>query len=140
MPFFASSPRRSPWPRVLGLTSLVAALGCAVYLLFGLGYSSETAVAVPGTNGGVVTVSTTQGWQDYAIVGWASFIVLLGVLTSVAAWRGRSGPVWVAALLLVVTAALGLATIGLFVAPVAILVALTAWALTASRRRGLGAR
>ncbi len=139
MPAFASSPRRSRWPRFLGLASLVAAVGCAAYLLFGFGYSSETAAGAPGADGGVVTVTTTRGWQDYTIVGWASFIVLLGVVTALAASRGRSGPVWVAASLLVITAVLGLASIGLFVAPVALLVAFTAYALSASRRRGRAA-
>lgn len=139
MPFFASSPRRSRWPRLLGLVSLLAAVGCAAYLLFGFGYANQTAAGASGTDGGVVTVTTTQGWQDYTIVGWASFVVLLGVLIAVATWRGRSGPVWVAALLLVITAALGLASIGMFVAPVALLAAFTAYTLRISRRRGQAA-
>jgi hypothetical protein len=139
MPVFASSPRSSRWPRLLGLASLVAAVGCAAYLLFGVGYTTQTAAGNPGADGGVVTVTTTQGWRDYAIVGWSSLVVLLGALTAVAAWRGRSGPVWVAAVLLVITAALGLASVGLFIAPVALLVAFTAYALSISRRRGRAA-
>ena len=85
------------------------------------------------------TVTTTQGWQDYTIVGWASFIVLLGVVTALAAWRGRSGPVWVSAFLLLVLTVLGIASIGLFVAPLALLVAFTAYTLSVSRRRGQAA-
>ncbi len=139
MPVLASSPRSSRWPRLLGLASLLAAVGCAAYLLFGVGYTTQTAAGNPGTDGGVVTVTATQGWQDYAIVGWSSLVVVLGVLAAVAARRGRSGPVWVAAVILVMTAALGLASIGLFVAPVALLVAFTAYGLSASRRRGRAA-
>jgi glucan phosphoethanolaminetransferase (alkaline phosphatase superfamily) len=139
MSVFASLPRSSRWPWLLGLASLLTAVGCAAYLLFGIAYSGQTASGASGTDGGVVTVTTTHGWQDYTIVGWASFVVLLGVLTALAAWRGRSGPVWVAAVLLVITAALGLASVGLFIAPVALLVAFTAYALSISRRRGRAA-
>ncbi len=135
---FASWPRRSRWPRLLGLASLLAAVGCAAYLLFGGIYSSTTEDA-SDTEGGVVDVTTTQGWQDYAIVGWALFIVLLGVVTVFAAWRGRSGPVWVSAFLLLILTVLGVVSIGLFVAPVALLFALTAYTLSVSRRRGRAA-
>jgi hypothetical protein len=146
MQFFARLARLSSGPRLLGLGSLVAALACAGYLLFGFGYSYETVTGSAGTDGVVVSVTTTQGWEnalafarqnhDYAIVGWAGFVVVLGVLTALAAWRGRPGPVWAAALLLLVLSVLGLASIGLVVAPVALLVALTAFALRASRPRG----
>jgi hypothetical protein len=145
MPFFASLPRLSLGSRLLGLASFLAAAGCAAYLLFGFGYSYETATGAVSTEGGVVSVTHTQGWEngltfarqnhDYVIVGWAAFVVLLGIVTAAAAWRGRPGPVWAAALLLLMLAGLGLFSIGLFVAPVAVLVALTAFALTASRRR-----
>jgi len=145
MSFFARLPRLSPGPRLLGLGSFLAALACASYLLFGFGYSYETVSGSAGTDGAVVSVTTTQGWEnalayarqnhDYAIVGWAGFVVLLGVLTAVAAWRGRPGPVWAAALLLLVLSVLGLASIGLVVAPVTLLVVFTAYALSAARRR-----
>ena len=134
MPAFATLPRRSRWPRLLGLASLFAAVGCAAYLLFGGIYSSTTEAA-SDTEGGVVTVTTTQGWQGFAIVGWASFIVLLGIVTALAAWRGRSGPVSVSAFLLLILTVLGVASIGLFVAPVALLFAFTASTLSVSRRR-----
>lgn len=146
MPFFASLPRLSLVSRLLGLGSLLAAVGCATYLLFGFGYSYETATSAVGTDDGVVSVARTKGWEsaltfaqqnhDYTIVGWAGFVVLLGVLTAVAAWRGRPGPVWAAAILLLVVGVLGFASIGPFVVPVAVLASLTALALGASRRRG----
>lgn len=139
MPVFASSSRLSRWPRLLGLASLLAAVGCAAYLLFGIAFSTQTAAGASGTDGGVVTVTNAHGWQDNTIIGWASFVVLLGVVTTLAAWRGRSGPVWLAAVLLVITAALGLASIGLSVAPVALLVPFTAYALSVARRRGRAA-
>ena len=149
MPAFASLARRLRWPRLLGLASFLAAVGCAAYLLFGFGYSYETATGAANADGGVVTVTTSRGWEngltfarqnhDYAIVGWAAFVVLLGLFTAIAAWRGRAGLVWAAAALLFVLAVLGFASIGLFVAPVALLVGFTAYTLGGPRRRGRAA-
>ena len=140
MPFFAGLPRLSLGSRLLGLASFLAAVGCAAYLLFGFGYSYETATGAASTDGGVVTVTTTRGWEnaltfarqnhDYTIVGWAAFVVLLGLLTTIAAWRGHPRPVWAVAILLLMLAVLGFASIGPFVVPVALLVALTGLALT----------
>jgi len=148
MPFLARSLPFPPRDRLLGLVSFLAAVICAAYLLFGFGYSysSETASGSVGTDGAVVPVTITEGWesaltyarrnQDYAIVGWAALVLGLGVLTAVAAWRGRPAPVWVAALLLLTLSVLGVASIGLFVMPVALLVFATALATSAARRRG----
>jgi hypothetical protein len=142
---FAQVRHRLGRARLLGLGSFLAALACAAYLLFGFGYASETATSSAGTDGGVGPVLTTHSWvsalafaqqnHDYTIVGWAGFIVVLGLLTALAAWWGRPGPVWVAAGLLFALIVLGLLSIGLFVLPVAVLVTFTASVLSAARRR-----
>lgn len=67
MPFLASLPRLSLRPRLLGLGSLLAALACAAYLPFALAFAGQN--------------------HDYTIVGRAGFVVLLGALAVLAAWR-----------------------------------------------------
>jgi hypothetical protein len=146
---FAPVRHRFGRARLLGLASFLAVLACAAYLLFGSGYASETATSSAGPDGGVGPVVTTHSWvsalafaqqnHDYTIVGWAGFIVGLGLLVVLAAWWGRPGPVWVAACLLFALTAAGLLSIGLFVLPVAVLVTFTASALSGARRRSRSA-
>lgn len=80
MPFLSNLPRLRLSPWLLGLGSFFAALACATYLLFGLGYSYETTEVSATPDGVVGTETVTRGWEnalsaarqnhDYTIAGW----------------------------------------------------------------------
>ncbi|MCL4367731.1 MAG: hypothetical protein M1337_00930 [Actinobacteria bacterium] len=67
---------------------------------------------------------------------WAGVIVVLGVITTLSAWMRRPEPAWIAAFALLVLSGGAVWTIGFVVAPVALLVALTAFVVSWDRLLG----
>jgi hypothetical protein len=93
----------------LGAVSLLWAVGSAVWILY----------AFPKGN--------------QAAVFWAGVIVGLGAVTAVSAWVRRPEPAWLAAFALLLLSGGAIWTIGFVVAPVALLVALTAFVVSWDR-------
>ena len=93
----------------LGAVSLAWAVGSAVWVLYALPRGNQAAFF------------------------WAAVIVVLGAITALSAWVRRPEPAWLAALALLLLSGGTIWTIGFIVAPVALLVALTAFVLSWDR-------
>lgn len=130
--------------KVLALASLPAAAWAVYSFLFRSGYSfAETEVSA-GPEGRTIETSRTEGQLttfdyalqegDYAALVWPAVILVLAVMAATAGWKGRTGPVWFAAVALATLSVLGMWTIGLFAAGPASLLLLAAGLLTLSRR------
>lgn len=133
--------------RLAATLSLVGGFVVAAYLLFGVGYTmqSESSVAAPSGGPAVTTVTQTRHLtglayalqeREWALVLWAGFVVVVCSIAAMSAWTGRARPIWGAAAALGVLSVLGLASIGLVIAPLALLLALAASAVSGRWRLG----
>ena len=123
--------------RALAAASLAGGLVVAAYLLFGVGYSGVEQGAVSATPGGpsittgpetvhVSGISLALREHEWALVLWAGFVLTVSVMAAVSAWKGRAGPIWGAAGVMMILAVLALLSIGPVVALQAALLAVTA--------------
>jgi hypothetical protein len=74
--------------------------------------------------------------SNQAAFFWAGVIVGLGAITAVSVWIRRPEPAWLAAFALLLLSWGAILSIGFVVAPVALLVSLTAFALSWDRVLG----
>ena len=123
--------------KVLALVSPALAVGVVCFMLFATGYSyvsMEERAGPPEVNlGGAASES---GWVsayehslengDYVYFFWSGFIVLICLLAAVAALKGWVGLVWACAGLLGVLSILGAMSIGGMVAPLALVLFVSA--------------
>ena len=120
------------------------AIVAAVMILFVAGYSYQTASgeagtsAQPGTtvtsSGRVTTLQMALDTKDYVVLWWVAFVVVAAAGAAGAAWRDRLSIVWVAALGLTALAVTGMMSIGIAIAPVALLLLLSVTLLTLDRK------
>jgi hypothetical protein len=128
----------------LAFLAVPAAIAAALVILFVAGYSYETVggdAAAPGHPSTTVTSSgRATTWQmaleskDYIVLWWVAFVVVAAVGAAAAAWRRRLDLVWVAALGVTALAVAGMMSIGIAIAPVALLLLLSAILLTLDRK------
>jgi len=123
--------------KVLALVSPALAVGVVCFMLFGSGYSyvsMEERAGSPEVNlGGAASES---GWVsayeysldngDYVYFLWSGFIVIICLLAAVAALKGWIGLVWACAGLLGILSILGAMSIGGMVAPLALVLFVSA--------------
>ena len=74
---------------------------------------------------------------QWALVAWSGFVLVVSLAAALSAWRGHPGPIWVATGTLVALSLLAVESIGYVIAPLALLLALVAVAVSAL---ALGAR
>ncbi|WP_436927945.1 hypothetical protein [Halosimplex amylolyticum] len=86
----------------------------------------SSALAVVAASAGAFALLYPDPFADAFFAAWVLSVVGLAVVAAVGAWTNRTPLVWVAALLTTGLAILGMMSIGLFVAPVALLLILTA--------------
>ena len=122
--------------KVLALASPALAVGVVCFMLFATGYSyvSKEQRAAPG--GHPVESASESGWVsayeyslqngDYVYFFWSGFIVLICLLAAGAALKGWVGLVWACAGLLGVLSILGAMSIGFMVAPLALVLFISA--------------
>jgi hypothetical protein len=127
--------------RLLAVLAFLASLAAAGYLVtaqsWGLS-SGETATVVPAGAGpaGTTVVSswTNRPERNPGNEGimkfWAGVLVALALASLLAALRGLTAIVWVAGGLLTILAILGMMTLGILIAPVALLLLLAALCLS----------
>jgi hypothetical protein len=128
----------------LAFLAVPAAITAALVILFVAGYSYQTVSGEAGTSGQPGTTVTSAGrvttWQraleskDYIVLWWVAFVVVAAVAAAAAAWRRRLNLVWVAALGVTALAVAGMMSIGIAIAPVALLLLLSAILLTLDRK------
>jgi hypothetical protein len=70
---------------------------------------------------------------QWALVAWSGFVLVVSLAAAVCAWKGRAGPVWVAAGALGVLSFLAVMSIGYVIAPQALLLAIVAAVISAQR-------
>ena len=123
--------------KVLALVSPALAVGVVCFMLFASGYSyasmDERAGPLEGTPDGAASES---GWVsayeysldngDYVYFLWSGFIVIICLLAAGAALKGWVGLVWACAGLLGVLSILGAMSIGGMVAPLALILFVSA--------------
>ncbi|QLH76798.1 hypothetical protein HZS55_05530 [Halosimplex rubrum] len=85
-----------------------------------------SALAVVVASAAAVALLVPDPFADAFFAGWVLLLVGLAVAGAVGAWTNRPPLVWVAALLTTGLAVVGMMSIGLLVAPVALLLVLTA--------------
>ena len=122
--------------KVLALVSPALAVGVVCFMLFASGYSyvSKEQRAAPG--GHPVEAASESGWVsayeyslqngDYGYFLWSGFIVVIGLLAAGAALKGWVRFVWACAGLLGVLSILGAMSIGFMVAPLALVLFISA--------------
>ena len=132
--------------KVLALVSPALAVGVVCLMLFATGYSyvSMEERATPG--GDPVEAVSESGWVsaydyslengDYVYFLWSGFIVVICLLAAGAALKGWVGLVWACAGLLGVLSILGAMSIGVLVAPLALVLFVSALLLSLSRSEG----
>src|SRR5918997_4041007 len=133
--------------KVLALVSPALAVGVVCFMLFATGYSyvSMDKRAAP-PEGKPEEAASESGWVsayeyshdngDYVYFLWAGFIVVICLLAAGAALRGWVGLVWVCAGLLGVLTVLGVMSIGGLVAPLALVLFVSAILLSLSEPEG----
>ena len=128
--------------KVLALASPAFAVGVVCFMLFATGYSYVSIEERAGPEGGPVEAASESGWVpayeyslengDYVYFLWSGFIVVICLLAAGAALKGRVGLVWGCAGLLGVLAILGAMSIGGMVAPLALVLLVSAILLSLS--------
>ena len=133
--------------KILALLSPALAAGVVCFMLFATGYSYVSMRGRAGPPEGNPDVAASEsGWVsayehslengDYAYFFWSGFIVLICLLAAVAALKGWVGLVWACAGLLGVLAILGALSIGGMVAPLALVLFVSAILLSLSGSEG----
>jgi len=132
--------------KVLALTSPALAVGVVCLMLFATGYSYVSMEERVGTKGDAVEAASESGWvsayeyslenDNYAYFLWSGFIVVICLLAAGAALKGWVGRVWACAGLLGVLSVLGAMSIGVLVAPLALVLFVSALLLSLSRSEG----
>ena len=127
----------------LAFLAVPAAIVSAAVILFVAGYSYQTVSgesAAPGqpsttvTSGGrVTTLQMALDSKDYIVLWWVAFVVVAATGAAAAAWRRRLYIVWVAALGVTTLTIAGMLSIGIAIAPVALMLLLSATLLTLDR-------
>ena len=115
-------------------------------MLFATGYSYVSMEERVGPEGDPAEAASESGWVsayeyslengDYAYFLWSGFIVVICLLAAGAALRGWVGLVWACAGLLGVLSILGAMSIGVLVAPLALVLFVSALLLSLSRSEG----
>ena len=130
--------------KILGLISPILALGTAALILFGSGYSYESASCGAGYGHSSSEVCTHESGRtsvfreameegDRAPFLWAAFIFVVCVIAALSALAGKITPIWVCAIGLWLIAGLGMMSVGLFIVPLAIVLFTSATLLTVAR-------
>jgi hypothetical protein len=132
--------------KVLALVSPALAVGVVCIMLFATGYSYVSMEERAGTEGDPVEAASESGWVsayeyslengDYAYFLWSGFIVVVCLLAAGAALKGWVGLVWACAGLLGVLTILGAMSIGGMVAPLALVLFVSAILLRFSGAEG----
>ena len=123
--------------KVLALVSPALAVGVVCFMLFATGYSSQSMDkrAAP-TEGNPEEAASESGWVsayeysldngDYVYFLWSGFIVIICLVAAGAALKGWVGLVWACAGLLGILSILGAMSIGGMVAPLALVLFVSA--------------
>jgi hypothetical protein len=132
--------------KVLALASPVFAVGVVCLMLFASGYSYLSMEERAGSEGGPIEAVPGSGWVpayeyslengDYAYFLWSGFIVVICLLAAGAALKGRISLVWACAGLLGILTILGAMSIGGLVAPLALVLFVSAILLSLSGPEG----
>jgi uncharacterized membrane protein len=132
--------------KVLALISPALAVGVVCFMLFATGYSYVSMEGRVGPQGDPVEAASESGWVsayeyslengDYVYFMWSGFIVVICLLAAGAALRGWVGLVWACAGLLGILSILGAMSIGVLVAPLALVLFVSALLLSLSRSEG----
>jgi hypothetical protein len=130
----------------LALISPALAVGVVCLMLFATGYSYVSMEERVGPEGDPVEAASESGWVsayeyslengDYAYFLWSGSIVVICLLAAGAALKGWVGLVWACAGLLGVLSILGAMSIGVLVAPLALVLFVSALLLSLSRSEG----
>ena len=122
--------------KVLALVSPALAVGVVCLMLFATGYSYVSMEERVGPEGDPVEAASESGWVsayeyslengDYVYFLWSGFIVVICLLAAGAALKGWVVLVWVCAGLLGVLSILGAMSIGGMVAPLALVLFVSA--------------
>ena len=132
--------------KVLALVSPALAVGVVCFLLFATGYSQVSMEERVGSEGDPEEAASQSGWVsayeysldngDYVYFLWSGFIVIMCLLAAGAALKGWVGLVWACAGLLGVLSVLGGMSIGGMVAPLALVLFVSAILLSLSGSEG----
>jgi hypothetical protein len=132
--------------KVLALVSPALAVGIVCFMLFATGYSYVSMEERAGPESDPVEAASESGWVsayeyslengDYVYFLWSGFIVLIGLLAAGAALKGWVGLVWGCAGLLGLLSILGAMSIGGMVAPLALVLLVSAILLSLSGPEG----
>jgi uncharacterized membrane protein len=132
--------------KVLALVSPALAVGVVCLMLFATGYSYVSMEERVDTEGDPDEAASESGWVsayeyslengDYVYFLWSGFIVLICLLAAGAALKGWVGLVWACAGLLGILSILGAMSIGVLVAPLALVLFVSALLLSLSRSEG----
>jgi hypothetical protein len=130
--------------KILGLISPVLAVGIVSLVLFGSGYSYQSASCRASygqespeecayESGMISAFRYTIEEGDTTLFYWAGFVIAVCLVAAVGALAGRAAPVWVCAVVLWIMTGLGMTSIGLFIFPLAFVLFVSAILLTAVR-------
>jgi hypothetical protein len=130
--------------KILGLISPILAVGIVALMLFGSGYSYQSARCQASLGHQSSEECTYESGTipafRYAIEAgetapfyWAGFIVAVCLVAAVGALAGRVAPIWICAIVLWFLAGLGMMSIGLFIFPLAVVLFASATLLTVAR-------
>ena len=130
----------------LALGSPALAVGGVCFMLFATGYGYASMEQRAGPEGGPVEVASESGWVsayeyslengDYVYLLWSGFIVVICLLAAGGALKGWVGLVWACAGLLGTLSILGAMSIGVMVAPLALVLIVSAILLSLSGPEG----
>ncbi len=130
--------------KTMGLISPVLAVGIVALMLFGSGYSYQSASCKAGygdepaerctyDSGTISAFRYAIEEGDTTLFYWAGLIIAVCLVAAVAALAGRAAPVWVCAVVLWILTGLGMMSIGLFIFPLAVVLFASATFLTVAR-------
>ena len=130
--------------KVIGSISPVLALGIFALMLFGSGYSYQSASCEASysresseectyESGTISALRYAMEEGDTTLFYWAGFTIAVCLFAAVGALAGRAAPVRVSAVALWILTGLGMMSIGLFIFPLAVVLFASATFLTVAR-------
>jgi ABC-type Na+ efflux pump permease subunit len=114
----------------LATIAVLLTVGVVLYMLLGRPYSAQMSSNQTNTTRGLTTFEV----NGPVVIFWAGFLLFVSAVGAIGMLKNKISWIWISASLLTILSALGMATIGVFVAPIALTFIAAATILSVSPR------
>jgi len=122
--------------KVLGMSAPLISVAAAYQMWFGMKYVGATSETSTTQTVTALEFALKQG--SNAILFWPVAVFFLSCIGAFAVWKNLVSLVWIIACSLLIVSIMGMMTIGLIIAPIAILLLTSAIILTLEKGKAIG--